>query len=159
VAEYQKRHGVNILEEDFDLETWRALRGEYFTALVRELSQAIHGRGKRFALGTSRGDYIGFPLGNMKLEWRKWIGEKLIDGFHVDIHGWGWGRHGYGYVTDAATGRGLQPTEQMIREAYGPLCKRSGVKLYSWCPHRDRKERPERCKAMAAMPEFDGVID
>ena len=91
VKEFQRRHKVNILEEDFDLELWRSLRGEYFTAFLKELSAAIRARGKLFSLGTSRGDYIGFPLGNMKLEWRKWLTEKIVDEIHLDTHGWGWG--------------------------------------------------------------------
>src|SRR5437773_4252083 len=61
VAEYKRRYGVDIREEDFDLEKWRTLRGEYFTRFVREMSAAVRGRGKPLSLGTNRGDYIGFP--------------------------------------------------------------------------------------------------
>src|SRR2546422_10941551 len=31
VREFKQRYGVNILEEDFDVELWRSPRGEYFT--------------------------------------------------------------------------------------------------------------------------------
>ena len=176
IREFQKRYGVNILEEDFDLEAWRGLRGEYFTQLLREMSLAIHAKGKRFSLGTARGDYIGFPLGNMKLEWRKWIAEKLIDELHLDEHGWGWGRQGYGYVTDFATGRGLRPLDVMIREDYSPLCRKHGVKLYFRCnPYKVRppseaccngraslqgiKTPADYCERMSALPEVDGTIE
>src|SRR5262245_29112887 len=36
VDEYKRRYSVDIRMEDFDLEKWRALRGEYFTHLLRE---------------------------------------------------------------------------------------------------------------------------
>jgi hypothetical protein len=130
VQEYQRRYGTDIRQDDFDLESWRQLRGEYFTLFLKELSNVIHSKGKPFSLGTARGDYIGFPLGNMKLEWRKWISEKIIDELHLDERGWAWGRHGHGYLTDVDTGRGLQPLEQMVKEGYGPLCRKYGVKLY-----------------------------
>ena len=175
VKEFEKRYGVNILQEDFDVELWRGLRGEYFTLFLEELARVIHGKGKSFSLGTSRGDYIGFPLGNMKLEWRKWISRKTVDEFHVDEHGWGWGRQGYGYVTDYATSRGLKPLEAMLREDYGPLCRQYGVKLYFKCrsskpraitdecchgratPHA-LTSQPDWCQRVAALPEIDGVI-
>jgi hypothetical protein len=176
VKEFARRYGINILEEDFDVEAWRALRGEYFTLFLEELGRLIHAKGKQFSLGTARGDYIGFPLGNMKLEWRKWIAGRIVDEFHVDEHGWGWGPQGYGYVTDFATSRGLKPLDVAVREDYGPLCRAHGVKLYLKC--RPPKPRaitdecchgratphvagvaPDWCRRMAALPEFDGVIE
>jgi hypothetical protein len=176
VEEYRRRYGVNILEEDFDLEKWRALRGEYFTLFLKEISDLVHAKGKPLSMGTSRGDYIGFPLGNMKLEWRKWIAERIVDEFHIDEHGWAWGKQGYGYVTDFATGRGLKPYEAAIREDYGPLCKKSGVKLLFKCsPYRPRpldepcchgRSAPaakpaaaDWCDRVRGMTEFDGSID
>jgi hypothetical protein len=175
VKEFQRRHGVNILVEDFDLEQWRALRGEYFTLFLKEMAELIHSKGKRFSLGTSRGDYIGFPLGNMKLEWRKWISGRIVDELHLDEHGWGWGRQGYGYVTDWVTGRGLKPLDAAVREDYGPACRKYGTKLYFVCKTprarpvsneccRGRatpgtvKLVPDWCDRMVAMPEFDGII-
>ena len=158
VDEYKRRHGVDIRTEDFDLEKWRALRGEYLTQLLRECSALIHAKGKLLSMGTARGDYVGFPLGNMKLEWKKWITERIIDELHLDEQGWAWGRHGYGYLTDPVTGRNLRPIDEMIRTDYGPLAKQHGVKLYfkpGLYPNQDAawKER------VAAMPEFHGVIE
>jgi len=158
VAEYKRRYGVDIREEDFDLEKWRTLRGEYFTRFVREMSAAVRGRGRPLSLGTNRGDYIGFPLGNMKLEWRTWIQERLVDEFHGDERGWAWGRHGYGYLSDVENGRGLEPIETMVREKYAPLCRGSGVKLY-FKPSLYRNMDDAWKKRLAALPEFDGVIE
>ena len=75
-----------------------APRAKVNARLLRELSAVIHDQKKLLSLGTYRGDYIGFPLGNMKLEWRKWIQERIIDELHLDERGWAWGRHGYGYL-------------------------------------------------------------
>ncbi len=63
VDEFCRRYRVDILTQDFDLEAWRALRGEYFTLFLREISDVVHSKGKLLSLGTARGDYIGFPLG------------------------------------------------------------------------------------------------
>ncbi len=35
VEEYEKRHGVNIRAEDFDVEEWHRIKGEFFTQLLR----------------------------------------------------------------------------------------------------------------------------
>jgi hypothetical protein len=174
VEEYQRRYAVDIRQEDFDLEKWRQLRGEYLTLFLKELCQLIHSQGKQFALETGRGDYIGFPLGNMKLEWRKWLSEKIVDVFVLEEYGWAWGTQGYGYVTDVDTGRGLKPLDAAIREDYGPLAKTSGVKLLFECRKNTPKplsepccssratlhpapQPPNYCETMAAMPEFDGI--
>jgi hypothetical protein len=86
----------------------------------------------------------------MKLEWRRWISERIIDELLLDVHGWGWGPQGYGYMTDFATGRGLRPLDVMVREDYGPLCARHGVKLYFDCrPYRSRPIGEECCSGRA----------
>jgi len=157
VEEYRRRYGVDMLTQDFDIEAWRALRGEYFTQFLSEISSVAHGRGKPLSLGTARGDYIGFPLGNMKLEWRKWIATKTIDELHLDEQGWAWGRHGYGYLTDPETGRGLAPIEEMVRRDYGPLCREHGVKLF-FKPGLYRNKDDAWKEQTAQMPEFSGVI-
>lgn len=158
VEEYRRRYSVDIRRQDFDLEKWRQLRGEYLSLFLKESAEVIHGKGKSFSLGTSRGDYIGFPLGNMKLEWRKWISERIIDELHLDEHGWAWGTHGFGYLTDSETERGLQPLEETVRSVYGPLCHKHGVKLYfkpSLYPGKDSEWK----QRMRQMPEFDGSIE
>ena len=153
VREYEKRYGVNILKEEFDLEKWRALRGEYFTQLLAEMGKVIRARGKVFHLGTARGDYLGYPIGNQKLDWRRWMQEKLIDELHLDEHGWCWGsdKQPYGYLTDFPTGRGLKPIEAAIREDYGPVARQFGIRLYLSCsPYRPRPYSEPCCQNRAA---------
>ena len=189
VTEYLRRYGVDILVEDFDLDKWRALRGEFFTLFLREMAQKIHARGKAFSIATSRGDYLGYPLSNMKLEWRKWIEEGIIDALYLDEHGWCYSLNSqvvmresaqpiqpYGFLTDYPTGRGLKSLEAAVREDYAPLCRKKGVKLYFRCyPYQPRPIAKECCMSraapaakpvasdwcdrMAAMPEFDGMVE
>src|SRR5205823_2354334 len=131
---------------------WRSLRGEYFTLFLEEMARLIHSKGKLFSLGTSRGDYIGFPLGNMKLHWRGWIAKKTIDELHLDEHGWGWGPQGYGYLTDFATSRGLKPSDVALREDYSPLCRKYGVKLYFKCRASKPRAITDECCGGRATP-------
>ena len=162
VQEYLRRYGVDILKEDFDLEKWRSLRGEYLTLLLKEIAQRVHAQGGKLSLATSRGDYIGYPIGNIKLEWRKWMQERIIDSLYLDEHGWCWGPNRpaspgvlpsdveaiqpYGFMTDWPTERGLKPLDAAIREDYSPLARKHGVKLYFRCyPYKARPTSKECC--------------
>jgi len=94
VEEYQKRYGVNILTDlrfdyqhpafdpnDEAVEKWRSLRGEYLTQFIRELRTAIKKirPDMTITINTQGGDYMGPPFGNMRVDWRTWIKEGLID--------------------------------------------------------------------------------
>ncbi len=46
----RERHGVDILSQDFDLDAWRAVNGEFFTTFLRELRQDLRAARSR-ALG------------------------------------------------------------------------------------------------------------
>ena len=80
VEEYKRRYGRDILREDFDVEKWRELRGEYFTLFLRELKAHLKTKGQKLSIGVQQGEYIGPPFGNMRLQWRQWIEEGIIDG-------------------------------------------------------------------------------
>ncbi|NUQ61504.1 MAG: hypothetical protein HUU20_03385 [Pirellulales bacterium] len=92
--EFKKRHGVDILTDprfdyadprfdrkDAMVEKWRDLRGEYLTQFLRELGAELRKVDPRvrIAVNTQGGDYFGPPFGNMKIHWRTWIQEGLID--------------------------------------------------------------------------------
>ncbi|MFC1596387.1 family 10 glycosylhydrolase [Planctomycetota bacterium] len=94
VNEYWNRYGIDILTDprfdctnpDFDqkdpmVEKWRDLRGEHLTQFLRELrAELAEADGNvRIAINTQGGDYFGPPFGNMKIDWRTWIREGLID--------------------------------------------------------------------------------
>lgn len=66
--------------DDPMVENWRNLRGGYLTQLYREIRQAMREVDPKIQLGiTLSGEYIGPPLGNWRLQWRKWIDEGLLD--------------------------------------------------------------------------------
>ncbi len=135
-AEYLKRHGVDILRQDFDLEKWRELRGEYLTTLLREVRAHLKSRGLKLSVGGAQGEHIGPPLGNMQIQWRTWVAEGIIDELVVGHHTLEratypnrWQRT-WGYVQNQDAGIGLPPLKQALRENYGPLCRAHNVKLY-----------------------------
>jgi hypothetical protein len=136
VREYEKRYGRNILMQDFDLEKWRALRGEYLTIFLREVRNHLNSKRQRLAIGIPQGDYMGPPFGNMKLHWRQWLEEKLVDEIVVGHISQERARYphrlqrAYGYVQNQEEGLNLPPIAQALREDYGPLCRRQGIKLY-----------------------------
>ena len=84
VEEFEKRYGINILERNFDLDAWRRLRGESVTRFFRDLKGELSERGMKLGVGVPRGDYIGPPLGNLHLDWRTWIREKIVDSLTID---------------------------------------------------------------------------
>jgi hypothetical protein len=45
VEEYRKRYGSDITRTDYDVEKFLKLRGEYFTQMLREVSQVVHAAG------------------------------------------------------------------------------------------------------------------
>ena len=137
VKEYQRRYGRNILAQAFDLEQWRALRGEYLTQLLREVGAHLRSKGQKLAIGVQQGDVIGPPFGNLKIDWRRWISERIVDELvvgHITNE-----RARYpnrtqratGYLQSQEEGLGLSPIEKALADDYGPLAARHGIKLYS----------------------------
>ncbi|TDD96416.1 hypothetical protein [Actinomadura rubrisoli] len=108
VEEFRARHGVDIRHQDFDLETWRRLRGEGFTQFLREVQADLRPKGQALLVGIPRASYIGPPIGNMHLDWPLWVREEIVDGLIIDqvaarcpstwIWMWPSTEQGYGYV-------------------------------------------------------------
>ena len=136
VKEYQRRYGRNILQTSFDLEKWRELRGEYFTQFLGEVKEHLRKKSQTLSIGVAQGDYIGPPFGNMKLQWRRWISEGIIDSLVVGHITNERARYpnrtqrAMGYIQNQEEDMGLPPIEDAVRLSYGPLCKRFGVGLY-----------------------------
>lgn len=180
VQEYQKRYGKDIIRQSFDLEKWRSLRGEYFTTFLREVRAYANSRNLKLSLGVPQGEHAGPPIGNMVLDWRTWVKEKLVDDLVVGHHTlqratytnrW---QRGYGYVQDQDEGIGLPSIDVSVERDYGPLCKQYGVKLYVDLPlgnfHRTYTdptmgkgvETPEALAEITArlqkLPHLDGIV-
>lgn len=180
VDEYRRRYGKDILRQDFDLEKWRSLRGEYFTTFLRDVRAHLNMRGQKLSLGVPQGEHAGPPIGNMELQWRTWVKEKLVDELVVGHHTLQratyhnrWQRT-WGYVQDQDEGIGLPTLDVSIQRDYGPLCHEHGVRLYVDLPlgnfHRTYSdptlgkgiEKPEDLAAimqrLEKLPLLDGIV-
>jgi hypothetical protein len=157
VREYEKRYGVNILHDQFDVEKWRRLCGEYLTEYIRELHAMAHARGKPLLVGVAQGNYIGLPNGNMYVDWRGWTMEHLVDGLVLGVYT---GRFifpdqvGYGYVTDMEYGIGLPNLFSDLQDNYVPLCAKYQVKLYLRAKFGEHYNLPLRAIAKTGL---DGI--
>jgi hypothetical protein len=151
VESYRQRYGTDPRQET-DLQRWRDLRGKFLTQLLRELRAERIERDKAVALAIPRGDLIGPPYGNMTLHWRDWLAEGLVDELVVGVTSGNWHYPSLkgkdeerGYLASQDEGWGLPPLEEDLRENYGPLCQKHGVRLVipggSW--DRAARERAE----------------
>ena len=136
VKEFQRRYGRNILQTSFDLEKWRELRGEYLTQFLGEVKEHLRKKRQTLSIGVAQGDHIGPPFGNMKLQWRRWISEGIIDSLVVGHITNERARYpnrtqrAMGYIQNQEEDMGLPPIEDAVRLSYGPLCRRFGAGLY-----------------------------
>ncbi len=140
-AAFKERNGVDILTQNFDLEAWRRLRGEFVTQYLREVRALCQERDLELGIGVPPGDYFGPPLGNLYLDWRTWIQDRIID-FIVVGHANVVGRHlrmGYGSLTSYFEGEfGLPPLPEILANQYAPLCQKHQVGLWASLMIRQR---------------------
>jgi len=80
--EFEGRYGIDPRHEDFDMQAWRRLRGESYTQFLREASERVRSRGKRFAVHIDD-QMEGGPDVSTHMEihwdWETWLNEKLPD--------------------------------------------------------------------------------
>lgn len=90
VEEYRRRFGTDLLSDDADLELLARLRGEYYTAFVRQTSKRVRQAGKKMQHHIHGG---GYPLrpdpgrpqpfwgsANIHFDQKTWLREGLLDG-------------------------------------------------------------------------------
>jgi len=140
--DFRRRYGADILRDDFDRQAWRDLLGEYITALLVELREALTRLGladRRIGVGVARGDVLGPPLGNTTLHWRDWVRQGLIDHLVVDQSSsqcpsmWHqlWPMHrGTGYTQNYLDGHGLPGLADHLRATYAPAIRGSAARLF-----------------------------
>ena len=140
--DFRRRYGADILRDDFDRQAWRDLLGEYITALLVELREALTRLGladRRIGVGVARGDVLGPPLGNTTLHWRDWVRQGLIDHLVVDQSSsqcpsmWHqlWPMHrGTGYTQSYLDGHGLPGLADHLRATYAPAIRGSAARLF-----------------------------
>lgn len=160
-----QKTGKSILEEDFDLETWRRLLGSYFTEFLREVKSRLASRGMTLSVGTPRGDVIGPPLGNWDLQWRIWVEEGIVDQLVVNQNSsqcpsmWHqlWPMHrGYGYQQNYIDGKGMPSLVDQLRGIYSPVFAGSTAELFvarQWSEPESRAEEEIR-----SIPGVSGLV-
>ena len=109
----------DVFSEAFDIndsmvENWRTIRGLYLTDLYRKIRQAMDVIDPNIKIGvqTPGGDYVGPTIGNIKLDWRTWINDGLIDEIVIPValdNADDVDSGSKGYLTNARTGYGVLP--------------------------------------------------
>jgi hypothetical protein len=163
--EYLKRYGTDICREDFDLQLWRDLNGDYLTLFLRELRKKLNESNLKLSIGVPRGTVLGPPMGNTTLQWPLWVQEKVVDQVIIDQNSsqcpsmWHqlWPMHrGYGYLQNYLTGQGMNLLEEDIIKTYAPVFDGKNTKLYVARQWQARLETKE--KKILEMPGVAGLV-
>lgn len=163
--EYKKRYGIDIRTEDFDLQLWRDLQGEYLTRFLKELRRALNEVDVLLSVGVPRGSVFGPPMGNTSLQWPMWVREGIIDQLVIDQNSsqcpsmWHqlWPMHrGYGYLQNYLTGQGMNLLEEDIVKTYDPVFNRKNAKLYIARQWQKRSEKKEM--QLSRLPGVAGLV-
>ncbi|MBW1981737.1 MAG: hypothetical protein JRJ12_11010 [Deltaproteobacteria bacterium] len=163
--DYLQRYGRDICRQDFDLQKWRDLLGDYLTAFMAELRSQLQARGCRLAVGAARGDVLGPPLGNTTLDWRAWIRRGLIDELIINQNScqcpsmWHqlWPMHrGCGYLQNYLEGLHLPPLLEQLSRDYAPEVAQSTTALYVSRLWDERSSAEE--EQLLAHPAVRGLV-
>ena len=150
--DYFTRHGRDICIEDFDLQAWRDLLGEYLTTFLSELRHRLNRLEVGLAVGVPRGDVLGPPIGNTTLHWRPWVKRGIIDALVINQNSsqcpsmWHqlWPMHrGYGYLQNYLDGLNMPPLLEHLNSDYEPVFRGRPVDLYVARQWEQRSEEEE----------------
>lgn len=150
--DYLERYGRDICKEDFNLQLWRDLLGEYITIFLKELRIVLNKRDIELGVGVTRGEILGPPIGNTTVEWRKWVEDKIIDFLVIDQNSskcpslWHdlWPMHrGYGYVHNYVDGFNMLCLEEDLEKRYRPVFNNQRRKLIIARQWEERSEVKE----------------
>jgi hypothetical protein len=163
--EYLRRYESDIRNEEFDLQPWRDLQGEYLTCFLKELRGALKNTHVPLSIGVPRGSILGPPLGNITLQWKTWVEENIVDQLIIDQNSsqcpsmWHqlWPMHrGYGYIQNYLNGSGMKLLEEDIVNTYAPVFDGKSTKLYIARQWKERSESNE--KELCGLPGVDGLV-
>jgi hypothetical protein len=163
--DYLSRYGRDICNEDFDLQEWRDLLGEYLTKFLSELREALRLIGMRLAVGAVRGDILGPPLGNTTLGWRDWVKRGIIDELVINQNSsqcpsmWHqlWPMHrGYGYQQNYLDGYNMPPLLDHLSAEYEAVFRNRPVDLYVARQWNERSEIED--KQLYSHPVVKGLV-
>lgn len=165
--DFLARYGRDILRQDFDLQAWRDLRGEYLTRMLVELRALSDELGVRLGVGAPRGDVLGPPLDNRTLNWREWVRRGLVDELVINQNSsrcpsmWHdlWPMHrGYGYLQNYLDGHNLPPLETQVKDEYAALFAADGVGARLFIA-RQWDERDAAVEGrLLALPAVSGLV-
>jgi hypothetical protein len=163
--DYLARYGRNICVEDFNLQKWRDLLGEYLTTFLSELHHRLKPLGVRLSVGVPRGDVLGPPIGNTTLSWRDWVKRGIIDELVINQNSsqcpsmWHqlWPMHrGYGYLQNYFDGYNLLSLSDHLSSDYKPVFTDQSVNLYVARQWDERSEVEE--KELLSHPVVKGLV-
>jgi len=133
------RYGRDIWTEDFAIQSWRDLLGEYLTVFLADLKQSLKSSRTLLAIGAPRGNVLGPPFGNITLQWRTWIEKEIVDRLIIDQNSsncpsmWHdlWPMHrGYGYLQNYLDGFNMNPLREDLSVEYQPVFCNLPARLY-----------------------------
>jgi hypothetical protein len=163
--DYLDRCGRDIWNEDFDLQLWRDLLGEYLTRFLLELRAALSDQSIALSVGVPRGHVLGPPLGNTTLQWAQWVQDGIIDQLVIGQNSsqcpsmWHhlWPMHrGYGYIQNYLDGFNMLPLDGDLTSNYGPILAGQAVQLYVARQWDERSEAEEA--ALLSHPVVAGLV-
>ena len=82
--EYLKRYNRDILMQDFNLDLWRKLCGDYITIFLAELKKELSKINTKLGVGIPTSDYLGPPMGNTVIDWQSWMQRQIVDDLIVE---------------------------------------------------------------------------
>ena len=163
--EYLEKYGIDIRDEDFDLQRWRDLQGEQLTRFLKELRKALNDIHMELSVGLPRGSILGPPMGNMTLQWQTWIKENTVDQLIIDQNSsqcpsmWHdlWPMHrGYGYLQNYLNGLGMDSLKEGIVKTYAPVFEEKNATLYVARQWKERSESNE--KELSGLQGVEGLV-
>ncbi|HLF88764.1 MAG TPA: hypothetical protein VI451_07475 [Anaerolineales bacterium] len=164
--EFLKRYDRDILTEDFDLQAWRDLQGEYLTQFLRMAKTDLKKRGLRLGVGAPRGDIVGPPLGNVTLPWRDWIASGVVNDLVVNQNSSRcpsmghdlWPMHrGYGYVQNYLDGHNLPALEEHLENTYAPVFSGQNTACLYVARQWDARNEEEE-GLLSGLPGVSGLV-
>lgn len=151
--DYQTRYGRDICAEDFDLQKWRDLLGDYINTFFSELRNVLNPLGVRLAVGVPRGNVLGPPMGNTTLKWHDWVKRGIIDELVINQNScqcpsmWHqlWPMHrGYGYLQNYLDGHNMPALWDHLSFDYASVFEGGAVDLYVARQWDERSEVVEK---------------
>jgi hypothetical protein len=163
--DFLMRYGRDIWTEDFAIQSWRDLLGEYLTVFLADLKQSLKSSRTLLAIGAPRGNVLGPPFGNITLQWETWIKKEIVDHLIIDQNSsncpsmWHdlWPMHrGYGYLQNYLDGFNMNPLREDLSLEYQPVFSDRHARLYLARQWQQRSAGEE--ETLLEHPIVEGLV-